>query len=127
MVVQFNPDELHGRIDAIVPAGVRWSRFHEAVREAIALNPEWADWNWVIDDQGPMEDVDVPDMAATGEAFVAQCRHPLRQTYTVVVTSDRFFANWAKVIDSHYGGRKHLAAPTFDEAVALVKTLTGGP
>ncbi|MFN3931759.1 MAG: hypothetical protein ACK4JY_08430 [Brevundimonas sp.] len=108
---------------ADVPAGVRWTAFEAAVLGAIADTPALTDWNWIIDDQGPMDDVDVAGMSRIGDAFRRLARDPDRRTYTVVVTTDRFFATWARVIDLNYGNRKHHSAPTLARAIALLDRL----
>lgn len=114
------------RVIATVPSGVRWAAFETAVLAAVNRAPVLTDWNWLIDDQGPMEDVDVEGMARIGEAFRARTSQPPRPLYTVVVTTDRFFATWARVIDLNYGGRKHHSAPTKAAAAALLDRLEGG-
>jgi len=107
-------DRARRRVVVTAPAGTRWAAFHEAVLAAIDRAPSLADYNWIIDDQGPMDDVDVPRMARTGQVF--QARATRVDTHTVVVTTDRFFPNWARVIDLNYGGRKHHGAPTLAAA-----------
>jgi len=70
-----------------------------------------------------MDDVDVAGMAATGAIFRELAREPARRTFTIVVTTDPYFENWARVIDLNYGARKHHAAPTRAAAQALLDRL----
>jgi hypothetical protein len=115
----------HGRGRAIVtvPAGARWRDFHAEVAKVIGAEPALTQFDWIIDDQGPMDDVDVEEMAKTGALFQRLNAAPDQTTFTVVVSRDRFFHEWARVIDRHYGNRRHHAAPTLAEAVALMDRL----
>jgi hypothetical protein len=118
--------ETHGplrRVIAVVPPGTPWASFERAALAAVEHAPTLTDWNWIIDDQGPMDDVGVAGMMRIGEAFRRLANDPLRRSHTVVVTTDRFFDTWARVIDLNYGVRKHHAAPTKAAAVALLGQL----
>lgn len=123
MSVTIELDESLRRATAVVPTGTRWSSFERIVLAAVERDPALTDWNWIIDDQGPMDDVDVAGMIRIGEAFRRLASDPLRQTHTVVVTTDGFFPTWARVIDLNYGSRKHHSAPTRGAAVALLNRL----
>lgn len=70
-----------------------------------------------------MDDVGVAGMVRIGEAFRRLASQPERQTYTIVVTTDRFFPSWARVIDLNYGLRKHHPAPSLAAAMALMDRL----
>lgn len=59
-----------------------------------------------------MDDVDVAGMAATGAIFRELAPEPARGTFTIVVTTDPYFENWARAIDLNFGARKHHGAPT---------------
>lgn len=118
-------DHEQRRVVATVPSLTRWSAFHARVRAVIGASPGLTDYDWIIDDQGPMDDVEVGEMATTGEAFRAQ-GSPDTRTFTVVISTDRFFETWARVIDKHYGNRSHYAAPTLEAAVALLDQLAAG-
>lgn len=126
MAVTFHLDPARRRAVAIVPPGTRWADFHAAVLAAVEQAPELTDWNWIIDDQGPMDDVEVAAMVRTGEAFRRLAATPERRTFTIVITTDRYFATWARVIDLNYGNREHHAAPTMADAVALMDRLESG-
>ena len=86
----------------------------------LARKPELTDYDWIIDDQGPMDDVDVYAMTTTGEMFRTLSSKANRTTFTIVVSTDRFFGEWARVIDQFYGNRRHYAAPTLDAAITLL-------
>ena len=122
-MVVFDADAVRRRVIATVPAGTTWRAFHDQGLLQISERPALTDYDWIIDDQGPMEDVDVEGMAASGAAFLRLSKTPDRLTFTIVVTTDRFFPEWARVIDKHYGARRHHAAPTLKAAVALLETL----
>ena len=126
MPVSLHTDPERRRVTATVPAGTRWTEFESTALAAVKRSPELTDWNWVIDDQGPMDDVDVNGMVRIGEAFRAGAAAPDRQTFTVVVSQDRFFDTWARVIDLNYGIRRHHAAPSLAAAVALLDRLEAG-
>jgi precorrin-6B methylase 1 len=66
-------------------------------------------------------------MARVGEAFRRLATSPVRRTYTVVVTTDPFFASWARVIDLNHSNREHHPAPTLAAAAALVERLEARP
>lgn len=111
------------RVLATVPPQTRWLAFHAIVREAICHASRLADYNWIIDDQGPMDDVNVDEMTRTGEAFRTRTSPSADKPVTIVITTDPSFSLWAKVIDEHYGGRRHYAAPTLDVAKRLLDGL----
>jgi hypothetical protein len=117
------------RVIATVPPGVRWATFETATLAAITGSPELTDWNWIIDNQGPMDDVDVAGMSRIGEAFRRLAADPQRSTFTVVVSTEPLFAPWARVIDLNFGNRRHLSAPTKASAFALIDSLeaSNGP
>lgn len=123
MSVTIEVHEALQRATATVPPGTRWSAFEAAVLTAVNRTPRLTEWNWIIDDQGPMDDVDVAGMIRIGEAFRRLASDPPGQLHTVVVTTDRFFNEWARVIDLNYGNRKHHSAPTKLAAVALLDRL----
>ena len=112
------------RVLATVPPQTRWSSFHAETIAVVRASPVLTDYDWIIDDQGPMDDVDVKGMADTGEVFRKLASDGDAQTFTVVITSDRFFATWARVIDKRYGHRSHYAAPTLEAAAALLNKLS---
>ncbi|WP_332660757.1 hypothetical protein [Brevundimonas sp.] len=122
MIVIASDDKLE-RVIATVPAGTRWTTFTNAVLTAIENAPAFVRYNGIIDDQGPMDDVDVPGVSRVGEAFRRLAGGSERPTFTIVVTTDRFFETWARVIDRHHGARRHLAAPSLDGAVSLLDRL----
>ena len=116
-------DEARQRVIVTVPDGTRWAAFHPFVLDLVKTRPALTDWNWIIDDQGPMDDVDVAGMAAIGAAFRQLTADPRRPKFTITVTTDRFFANWARVIDLHYGVRRHHGAPSLAAAQSLMDRL----
>lgn len=120
MAVGFQADAARQRVVVIVQPGARWTKFHAVVRAELLANPEWADWHWIVVDNGPMEDVDVPEMVETGNVFRSLTRKPAIQTYTVTVVADRHFGLWAPVIDRFYGGRRHLWSDSLEAAIALL-------
>jgi hypothetical protein len=123
MPVSIETDPELKRAIAVVPAGTRWAVFEAAAIAAVQASPQLSDWNWIIDDQGPMDDVDANGMSRIGETFRQASSDPQQRTYTVVVTEDPFFATWARVIDLNYGERRHFAAPTFEAAISLLSKL----
>lgn len=126
MSVTIETDQARRRATATVPPGTSWATFERAALAAVNATPELADWNWIIDDQGPIDDVDVGGMVRIGEAFCRLASAAGRNTHTVVVTTDRFFDTWARVIDLNYGERRHHGAPTLTAAIALLDRLEGG-
>ena len=121
MSVIFVADSALERVVVTVQPDVHWARFHATVRDELHANPEWADWNWIVVDKGPMEDVDVPQMVDTGNVFCSLTQRPDIQTYTVTVVDDRHFVLWAPVIDHFYGGRRHLWSDTLETAIAVLE------
>ena len=126
MPVTFQSDPERRRVVVTVPPGTRWAAFESATVGAIEAAPELTDWNWIIDDQGPIDDVGVEGMVRIGETFRRLAREPERPTWTVVVTTDRYFTNWARVIDLNYGARKHQGAPSLAAAMLLMDRLEAG-
>lgn len=126
MSVTIQLDENRRRATAVVPPRTRWSSFESVTLAAVEGDPSLTDWNWIIDDQGPMDDVDVQGMTRIGEAFRRLAKEPDRQTFTVVVITDPFFPSWARVIDLNFGTRKHYSAPTKGAATSLLDRLEMG-
>jgi hypothetical protein len=107
-----------------VPARTRWTEFQGFVRRCLETRPILADWDWIIDDQGPMDDVDVAEMALTGAMFRALAPNRGGYAITIVVTRDPHFAPWARVMDMNYGNRRHYAAATRAAAETLLDSLS---
>ncbi|RYG94969.1 MAG: hypothetical protein EON58_15165 [Alphaproteobacteria bacterium] len=124
MPVTIDTDEKLQRVIVTISEGTRWASFEAATLSTIAIEPDLTEWTWIIDDRGPIEDIDVAGVARLGAEFQRRVRDPLRRTYTVVVTTDRFFDTWLTVVDMNHGARKHLTAPTLPAAYALVDKLT---
>jgi hypothetical protein len=124
MPVTIDTDEKLQRVTVMVPEGTRWASFEAATLATIAKQPDLTEWAWIIDDRGPIEDIDVAGVARIGADFQSRVRDPLRRTYTVVVTTDRFFGTWLRVVDMSHGARKHLTAPTLSAAYALLDKLS---
>ena len=123
MPVNLEDYPVRRRLIVSVPPNVRWSHMEKAVLDAVQRAPELTGWDWIIDDQGPIDDVDVAGMARIGEVFRALAVGPAHATHTVVVTTDPFFGPWAQVMDHHYGGRRHHGAPTLQAALSLLDRL----
>lgn len=126
MPVTFQSDPDRRRVVVAVPPDIRWAGFEAAVLDAVQQRPGLTDWNWIIDDQGPMDDVGVEGMVRIGQAFRQLAQEPERRTWTIVVSTDRYFASWARVIDLNYGVRRHHAAPSLPAAMALMDRLEAG-
>lgn len=124
MPVTIDTDEKLQRVIVTVSEGTRWASFEAAKLATIAKEPDLSEWTWIIDDRGPIEDIDVAGVARIGADFQRRVRDPRRRTYTVVVTTDRYFDTWLRVVDMNHGARKHLAAPTLSAACALIDKLT---
>lgn len=124
MPVTIDTDEKLQRVIVTVSEGTRWASFEAATLATIAKEPDLSEWTWIIDDRGPIEDIDVAGVARIDADFQRRVRDPRRRTYTVVVTTDRYFDTWLRVVDMNHGARKHLTAPTLSAACALIDKLT---
>ena len=122
MPVTLEIDTIRRRVTVTVPPDARWAHMERAIMDAVRRTPELTGWDWIIDDQGPLDDVEVAGMARIGAAFRDHAG-PAHSTHTVVVTTDQFFGPWAEVMDHHYGGRRHHAAPTVAAARSLLDRL----
>jgi hypothetical protein len=106
------------RILAKLTPGERWTHYVRVLETQLNRHPEWADWDWIIDDRGPLDDISVQGMT---QAAALYRRHATGvRSRTVVVTTDRYFAPWGRVMDHHFGNRTHHAAPTLAAARALL-------
>lgn len=123
MPVTLETDPARRRVIVSVPPNVRWSRMEKTIVDAVQRTPELTGWDWIIDDQGPIDDVEVAGMARIGAVFRTLATGPAHSTHTVVVTTDPFFGPWAQVMDHHYGGRRHHAASTLQAALSLLDRL----
>lgn len=120
-------DAVRERVTLRVPAGTRWAAFEAATMALLEARPETADWHWLIDDAGPIEDIDVSATGRIAAAFRRHVRDPGRRPLTVIITRDPYFAEFARVIDLHFDGRRHVAAPTVEAAEALLDRLDARP
>lgn len=53
-------DEALERVTVVVPPGTRWTSFEQAALTAVIRTPVMTDWDWIIDDQGPMDESTSP-------------------------------------------------------------------
>lgn len=123
MQVSIQADETRARVTVRIPAGTRWATFEATVTAFLEAQPQTADWNWVLDEDVPFPDVDIPGLGRIAALYRRLGSTPAPRTFTVVVTSDPFFPDWARVIDMHFDNRRHLAAPTSEAAQALLDRL----
>ncbi|WP_374514860.1 hypothetical protein [Brevundimonas sp.] len=124
MVITLSADTTRRRIIVAVADGARERHLQAAIRTALADHPEWARWDWIIDDDGRLEDLTVEGLQAAAEAFRAAGSEGA-DALTAIVTSDRFFGEMAHLLDLSFSGRRHLAAPSLQAALALLDRLRG--
>jgi hypothetical protein len=77
--------------------------------------PDYADRDWIYDDQGPVEDLTFEGMAVSAAAFNG-ARSGEVGTVSVIVSYDPNFAVWAAVMDLTFRGRRHLQALSVEDA-----------
>jgi hypothetical protein len=121
--VSIQADETRARVIVRIPAGTRWATFEATVTAFLEAYPQTADWNWVLHEDVPFSDVDIPGLGRIAALYRQLGSSPAPRTFTVVVTADPFFPDWARVIDMHFENRRHLAAPTAEAAGALLDRL----
>ena len=120
MTVTVRIEEQLSRVIVTVPPNTRWAAFQREVIGAIEDAPHITDWNWIIDEERQqMDDVDVDGMMRIGRTFRRHTRTPERAV-TIVVTNDRFYALWARVMNYNFWGRQHQGAKTLREAEAML-------
>jgi hypothetical protein len=118
MPISFQRDGSARRVLATLTPGERWDRYEQRLEDELNRHPDWADWDWIIDDRGPLDDISVAGMSYAAELYR---RHTTGvRARTVVVTMDAYFEPWARVMDHHFGNRTHHAAPTLGAARALL-------
>jgi hypothetical protein len=81
---------------------------------------ELLDYDFVIDVREASGDVNNNDVEQVATSFAA---HPSIPTYTVFITHDRSFADWAKVMDFQFSNRKHHVVSSPEQAEALLERL----
>lgn len=81
---------------------------------------ELLDYDFVIDIRDASGDVNNNDVDQVATSFAA---HPSVPTYTVFITQDRSFADWARVMDFQFQNRKHHVVSSPEEAEALLERL----
>jgi hypothetical protein len=87
MSISFHRDGSARRILATISPGERFGNFERDVGASLERHPEQADWDLIIDDRGPLEDITVAGMARIAEMYRSRSTggHPR----TVVITTDR--------------------------------------
>jgi hypothetical protein len=121
--VSIQADDTRARVTVRIPAGTRWATFEATVTAFLEAQPQTADWNWVLDEDVPFSDVDIPGLGRIAALYRRLGSSPAPRAFTVVVTTDPFFPDWGRVIDMHFENRRHLAAPTAAAAHALLDRL----
>lgn len=127
MAVTISVDEQRRRAVATVPPGTRLAEFVVAIVDEIERRPDLSGWDWLIDDQGPMDDVNVEGMTQVAAAYNRHRPETAPLRHTVVVTTDRFFGPWAKVMDLYFVQRLHHSAPTLAVAHQLLDRMSADP
>ncbi len=120
MPVTIEIDRGKKRVQVTVDVGVRGPAFEQAIEAALDQDPVLSEWDWIIDDHAGVDDIGVEGVARIAGLYARHAPDPARDSYTVIITSDRFFAPWGRVMDLHFRKRTHLAAPTVDAAHALL-------
>lgn len=121
MTITFERDGTARRVLATISPGERFANYEREVATSLDLHPDWVDWDLIIDDQGPLDDITVDGMARIAEMYNRRTRGV--HSHTVVITSDPYFAPWGRVMNHHFGNRTHHKAPTVAAARALLDRL----
>lgn len=126
MPVTIESDCQKKRVQVTVDVDVRGPAFERAIEAALDRTPALSEWDWIIDDHAGVDDIGVEGVARIAGFYARHAPDPARDSYTVIVTSDRYFAPWGRVMDLHFRRRTHLAAPTVKTAHALLDQLADG-
>lgn len=127
MPVAIESDLARKRVLVTIEPGVRWTEFERAVETALDRNPASSEWDWIIDDHARVDETGVEGVERIASLYARHAPDPARRSYTVIVSSDRYFAPWGRVMDLHFRNRTHLAAPTVEAAHHLLDQQTPGP
>ena len=125
MPVRIEADPGRMRVLVTVDVGVRGPEFERAIEAALADQPASSEWDWIIDDHAHVDDIGVEGVARIGGLYETHAPEPTRDSHTVIITDDRFFPPWGRVMDLHFRRRTHHAAPSVAAAHALLDRLTG--
>ncbi len=125
MPVTIESDSQKKRVLVTVDVDVRGPAFERAIEAALDGAPALSEWDWIIDDHAGVDDIGVEGVARIAGFYARHAPDPARESYTVIVTSDRYFAPWGRVMDMHFRRRTHLAAPTIEAAHALLDQRAG--
>lgn len=126
MPVTIESDSRKKRVRVTVDVDVRGPAFERAIEAALDRTPALSEWDWIIDDHAGVDDIGVEGTARIAGFYARHAPEPTRDSYTVIVTSDRHFAPWGRVMDLHFRRRTHLAAPTVEAAHALLDQRADG-
>lgn len=122
VIVEVDPGRK--RVLVTVEVGVRGPGFERAIEEALDRHPPSSEWDWIIDDHAGVDDIGAEGVARIAGLYARHAPDPLRDSFTVIITNDRHFAPWGRVMDLHFRRRIHLAAPTVEAAHALLDRST---
>lgn len=125
MFVTLSADPVLRRIVVTPLDGACERHLVETIRTELARQPHWADWDWIYDDRGRLADLTVDGMRQAAEAFNAAASEGGCNTWSVVVTDDRYFGGWARVLDLTFRNRRHVAAPSLEAADLRLRRLRG--
>ncbi len=125
MAVALSADPVRRLVLATPAEGARERHLVAAICAGLARNPEWADWDWIFDDGGRLDDLTVEGMRQAADAFAAAGASG--GAWSIVVTTDRFFDPWRRVMDLTFAGRRHCPAPTLEAADQLLRQLRAEP
>ncbi|MFA4892250.1 hypothetical protein [Brevundimonas sp.] len=120
MPVMIECDLERKRVLVTVEVGVRPPEFERAIEEALDRHPPSSEWDWIIDDHARVDDIGVEGVARIAGLYARHAPDPARESYTVIITGDRYFTPWGRVMDLHFRRRTHVAALTVEAAHALL-------
>ena len=115
MSIETRIDERARRITQVLSAAANGAQATRVIVQMVAERPELAGWDWVHDVRLAEGRATLEDVQETAAAFAIA---PPGETFTVFVSADRNLALWCQVMDHQIPGRRHLTAPSVEQAHA---------
>ncbi len=117
MTIEHRIDEAARRVTVVLGPRDTAAASTRLILRLVTERPALKSWDWVHDVREAGGHADLADTDAVAAAFAGEAAAPC---WTVFVSLDRHLALWCQVMDHQIPGRRHLTAPTLEQAYAAL-------